>query len=295
MKKVLFIINPRAGQMRANKKLVDIISVFSSEGYECTVHVTSKSNEAKEICVHRAASFDLVVCIGGDGTLNEVVSGLIEIDKKIPVGYIPAGSTNDFASSLEISKDVVQAAKNIVGGTAREIDVCSFNGRSFLYIASFGAFTMASYKTPQNTKNLLGHMAYVLEGIREIPSIKSIHAKIETVDRTFEGDYVFGAISNSTSVGGLLTLDSNLVDMSDGLFEVMIIKTPKTPIELSQIITALNSSKYDNCNSIVFCSSPYAKVTCEKDLSWTLDGEYQKGETTNEFKILDHAVKFVLN
>ena len=207
MKKMLFILNPCAGTKKANRFLADILDAFNRAGYQTQVYVTAGNKDATHAVKQFAPGMDLVVCCGGDGTFNETVAGLLETGLSIPVGYIPAGSTNDFASSLKLPLHPLDAARVIIEGTPQPLDIGSFNGRYFSYVASFGAFTKASYTTPQSVKNALGHTAYVLEGIKEIASIRKMPVRLELDGEVVEDDYIFGAICNSTSVGGILTLD----------------------------------------------------------------------------------------
>ena len=201
MKKLLLIMNPCSGTKKANHVLADIINILNRGGFDVTTYMTAARADATEVAAARATEFDVILCVGGDGTFNEVISGLYGAGSHTPVGYIPAGSTNDFANSLHLSKDLLQAAKDVVMGTPRPLDIGRFNDRYFSYIASFGAFTRASYATSQSLKNTLGHFAYILSGIKEVAAIRSKHLRVTTADGTvFEDDYIFGAVTNSTSV-----------------------------------------------------------------------------------------------
>ena len=272
MKRLLLIMNPAAGTKKANPHMPEILSVFERAGYACTVHVTQKQGDGTQLAMEGAGQADLVVCIGGDGTFNEVISGVVRAGVKTPIGYIPAGSTNDFAASLGLSKHVIQAAQDIVAGKPRAYDVGRFRDRYFTYVASFGAFARTSYATPQSVKNALGHLAYVLQGISDIPSIRPLHMRLELDDLVFEDDYIFGAVSNSTSVGGVLTLDESRVDLNDGLFELVLIKSPKDIFELSECIRALSAQDYSS-KMITFVSAPEVRAFSGETLDWTLDGE----------------------
>lgn len=293
MKKMLFVMNPHAGIRRAAWYLTDIISAFNRADYEVTVHMTAAEGDAAKVVEERAAGMDIVVCCGGDGTLNETVTGLLRAGVDVPVGYIPAGSTNDFASSLKLTTNTVQAAKDIVEGTAIPYDVGRFGDRYFAYVASFGAFTRVSYNTPQNVKNALGHTAYLLSGIQELSQIRKIHVRMELDEEVIEDDFIFGAISNSTSVGGILTLSPDQVDMGDGLFEVLLVRAPRNLTELSECIQAVQTQKYDNCNMITFRSTRRIRVFGEADLTWTLDGEKAEGQRSILVENLHHAVRLV--
>ena len=222
-----------------------------------------------------------------------MVSGVIESGIRVPIGYIPAGSTNDFASSLDIPKNILAAARDVVNGEPVSFDVGSFNGRNFSYVASFGAFTKASYATPQNVKNALGHLAYILEGINSIASIRKEHMIIEADGQIYEDDYIFGAISNSTSLAGILTLNPKLVDMSDGRFELLLVKAPNDLIDLAEIVYMLNSQNYES-NKLVFINGSEFKIHADKDTSWSLDGEYQEGCEEIEIKNLHHAIELMM-
>ena len=259
MRKLLFLVNPNAGQRRVNKSLTEIIGVFNEGGYEVTVFLTTGPGSGTRIVQERAADYDLVVCAGGDGTLNETITGVLRAGADCPVGYIPCGSTNDFASTLKLSTDVVQAAKDIMMGAPVEYDVGRWGDRYFVYIASFGAFTRVSYTTPQNLKNALGHLAYVLSGIQELPQIRNIPMALELDGQVLDGEYLFGAVSNSTSVGGVFTLDSRQVDLRDGKFEVILVRMPRDMTELTQCATALQNHTYD-CAAITFRSVSRLKV-----------------------------------
>lgn len=272
MKKLLFVMNPNAGTRKAKRFLADILDVFSRAEYTVIVHITAERGDATRVVQRYAQAVDLIVCCGGDGTFNEAVSGLMQSGAPTPIGYIPAGSTNDFATSLNLPTDPVDAARNIVNGHAVRYDVGQFDDRYFTYVASFGAFTRTSYATPQNVKNVLGHTAYLLEGIKDLSQIRPLHIKMELDSETVEDDFIFGSISNSTSVGGILTLDASQVNLSDGAFEIMLVRAPQKAGELTECIQALKAKRYD-CRMVTFRTSAHIRVTSETDLVWTLDGE----------------------
>ena len=292
MRKLLFLVNPNAGQRRVNKSLTDIIGIFNEGGYEVTVFLTNGPGSGTQIVQERAKDYDLVVCAGGDGTLNETVTGVLRAGAVCPVGYIPCGSTNDFASTLKLSTDVVQAAKDIMMGAPVEYDVGRWGDRNFVYIASFGAFTRVSYSTPQNLKNALGHLAYVLSGIQELPQIRNIPMALELDGQVLDGEYLFGAVSNSTSVGGVFTLDASQVDLRDGKFEVILVRMPRDMAELTQCATALQNHTYD-CAAITFRSASRLRVHQDPALLWTLDGERAEGGDVVEIENLHRAIRLV--
>ena len=292
MKKMLFIMNPFAGQKKANKYLPDILSVFCQAGYDVTVHMTSGTGDATAATQRLGDEVDLVVCCGGDGTLNETITGLLRSNLSTPIGYIPAGSTNDFASSLKLSGNPLQAARDIVEGSPKTYDVGQFGQRYFSYVASFGAFTRTSYTTPQSIKNALGHTAYVLSGISEISQIRKEHVRFELDGETVEDDFIFGAICNSTSIGGILTLDPKKVNMDDGLFEILLVRTPKNLVEVHECIQALQSQEY-NCGMITFRSASRATIYADPEMLWTLDGEREEGHDRVEVRNIHQAIRLV--
>ena len=292
-KKALIIMNPCSGTNRANKYLTEIVEIFTVNDYFCTVMTTTKRGDGTIYAREYGKHFDLIACIGGDGTFNEVVSGVMQAGLRIPIGYIPAGSTNDFASSLHIPKNIVQAAKNIVHGEPVAFDVVSFNGRSFSYVASFGAFTKTSYNTPQNVKNALGHLAYILDGITSIASIRAEHMAIEADGVTYEDDYIFGAISNSTSIAGILTLKPELVDMSDGLFELILVKAPRDLIEVADLAHLVTTQNYES-SMLTFVNAKEFRIHASRETSWTLDGEYQEGCEEILVENKHHAINLMI-
>ncbi|MGN1307346.1 MAG: diacylglycerol/lipid kinase family protein [Faecousia sp.] len=295
MKKLLILMNPCSGKKKANRVLAEIIDILNRGSFDVTAYMTAARGDATTVAAERAAEFDVLLCIGGDGTFNEVISGLYSVGSKTPVAYIPAGSTNDFANSLKLSKDLLQAARDVVEGTPRPLDIGRFNDRYFSYIASFGAFTRASYATSQSLKNALGHFAYILSGVKEIASIRSKHLRLTLADGTvFEDDYIFGAISNSTSVAGLLTLAPDLVDMNDGLFEVLLIRKPKNPLELSDCVLALTTQDY-NTPMLTMASSERVEIEAPEDMDWTLDGERADGAAHCTVENLRSAVNVITN
>ena len=291
MKKMLFIMNPCSGQKRANRYLPDILSMYNRAGYDITVHMTAGPGDGDETVRRLGPGMDVVVCCGGDGTFNEVISGLLHSGQDIPVGYIPAGTTNDFASSMKLPTNIMRAARAILDGTPVAYDAGKFGDRYFSYVASFGAFTRASYSTPQDIKNALGHTAYVLEGIQELSQIRKEHVRMDIDGRIVEDDFLFGAISNSTSVGGILTLDPGQVDMRDGLLEILLVRAPRNLAEISECIQAVKAQKY-NCEMITFCSSPRITVYADADMPWTLDGEREDGHS--EVKVENQHLAFRL-
>ena len=292
MKKMLFVMNPFAGQKRANRFLPDILSLYNRAGYDVTAYMTGGQGDAIQAVRRQAPDMDLIVCCGGDGTLNETVSGVLRSGADVPIGYIPAGSTNDFASSMKLSTNIMQAAQDILDGTPTSYYLGDCGGRYFSYVASFGAFTRSSYVTPQNIKNALGHTAYLLDGIQELSQIRKEHVRMELDGQVVEDDFLFGAISNSTSVGGILTLDPKQVDMGDGQFELLLVRMPRDLIELSECIRAVQTQQY-NCSVITFIPASHVRVTASPAMAWTLDGEREPGHDVVEAENLHHAIRLM--
>lgn len=272
-KKLYFIYNPLAGKGNVRGKLYEIIQALASAEYEVTVYPTREPKDATERVENLPEDYDLVVCCGGDGTLDEVVTGMMHREHKIPVGYIPAGSCNDFARSLQIPGNMQQAAEIAVQGENFAVDVGSLNERNFIYVAAFGIFTDVSYTTKQGMKNVLGHMAYILEGMKRLTSVKSYYLKVTSEEMCFEGDFLFGMVTNSRSVGGFKSIVGKNVVFDDGIYEVTFIQRPRNAIELQEILAALAISQIDTKYMYSFRSSRIV-VESEEPVPWALDGEY---------------------
>lgn len=294
MKKLLFVVNGHSGKGQIKNKLLDIIDIMIKEGYHVQVHTTQEREDATKVVREQAKYYDLVVCSGGDGTLDEAVTGMMQSEVRTPLGYIPAGSTNDFANSLEIPKDMIQAAKTAVLGVPFSCDVGEFNGDYFIYVAAFGIFTDVSYATSQELKNALGHVAYILEGAKRLHTIKSYHMRVEYDGSEIEGDFLLGMITNSTSVGGFKNMTGKDVKLDDGMFEVTLIHKPKNIIELNTIIASLTNLK-DETDLIDSFRADSVKFYSEEEIPWTLDGEF--GGDHKEVQIKDHckAVDIMIN
>ena len=296
-KKLLFVMNPKAGLMQAPKYMAEIIESFSGAGYLTQVLMTRGMGDARDFAAEYGGTVDTVVVSGGDGTLNGVIDGLISAGLKTPIGYIPAGSTNDFASSIGLPKSIPACVERIINGTVQPIDIGSFNGRYFSYVASFGAFTSTTYSVPQNIKIILGHSAYVMAGIKELAHIKSIHARITLEKGTpdeeiHEGDYILGGVCNSRSIGGIVNLEKLDVDMNDGLMEVLLIRIPKDLIELSDTTASILGGTFKS-HQIEKYSAKNITFEIEEDTHWTLDGEYEKGSRVCEIKTLESAISLI--
>lgn len=273
MKKMLFVFNPHSGKGQIRQHLVTILDTFVKSGYEVTVHPTQARNDAYEKISARCGDFDAVVCSGGDGTLNETIKALMAEKKNIPLGYIPSGTMNDFASSLGIPKDMPEAAARIAQGELVTVDTGSFNGEYFTYIAAFGAFTDVSYETSQQMKNMFGSLAYIMEGMKRLNTARSYHVSVTHDGETIEDDFIFGMTSNSTSVGGFKGLGGTEVLLDDGVFEVFLIRFPKNLAEFQMTINALLKRELDAKYFISF-KTGHVEFHSDGDLPWTLDGEF---------------------
>ena len=273
MKRMLFVYNPNSGMGLLKPKLSDVIDTFVKGGYEVTVYPTQRSQDAVRKVSEYTEEYDLVTCSGGDGTLDEVVTGMMMRENKTPIGYIPAGTTNDFASSLHISKNMLEAADTVVNGVPFACDVGEFNEDYFVYIAAFGLFTDVSYETKQSMKNVLGHLAYILEGTKRIFNIPSYRIKVTHDGETIEDEFIYGMVTNSRSVGGFKGITGKNVVFDDGKFEVTLFKTPRNPMELNEILGALALRKINPKRMYSFKTNEVHFET-EEEIPWTLDGEF---------------------
>lgn len=273
MKKMLFIYNPNSGMGLLKPKLSDVLDIFVKGGYEVTVYPTQKYHDAVRKMGEYEEQYDLVACSGGDGTLDEVVTGMMKREDKVPIGYIPAGTTNDFASSLHISKNMLEAADTVANGVPFACDVGEFNEDYFVYIAAFGLFTDVSYETKQSMKNVLGHLAYILEGTKRIFNIPSYRIKVTHDGETIEDEFIYGMVTNSRSVGGFKGITGKNVVFDDGKFEVTLFKTPRNPMELNEILGALALRKINPKRMYSFKTNEVHFET-EEEIPWTLDGEF---------------------
>ena len=286
MKKLLFIYNPRAGMERIRSNLLDIIDVFTKAGYTVTAYPTQGQGDAERAVMEMEEKYELIVCSGGDGTLDEVVSGLLRAGRNdLPLGYVPAGSTNDFAASLGIPSGMRAAAQVVMNGTPRACDVGFINGKSFIYVVAFGVFTDVSYETRQDLKNLLGHMAYLLEGARKLSEIRSWEMTIKGDETELSGEFLYGMVTNSNSVGGFKGITGGNVDLSDGVFEVTLIRKPPDVMEMGGILAALANRSIHSDYVINFKTRRLELISTD-EVSWTRDGEY--GGSFREVVIENH-------
>ena len=296
MRKIFFIYNPHAGREQIGSKLNEIIRILAGHNNELTVVPTIGFRDAQERIENLRDDYDLVVCSGGDGTLDEVVTGMMKrpLEKRIPVGYIPAGTANDFARSLQIPRNMTEAATVAMVGKRFACDIGSFNQDTFVYIASFGIFTDVSYSTKQEVKNVLGHMAYVLEAMKSLVNIKSYQMKVSCDEIEFEGDFLFGMVTNSTSVAGFQGLVRNEVVFDDGVYEVTFIRRPKNPMEIQELLSAMIDAKLNSDYMYSFRTKKLV-IESEEAVPWTLDGEFggehQRVVIENNQKAIEIIIK----
>ena len=293
MRKLLYIYNPAAGRKTAKINLSDVLEVFARQGYEITVHPTQAPGDAVQAAREQGPTHDRVVCCGGDGTLNETVRGLLELPWELrPVlGYIPAGTTNDFSRTLELPKALPELAETAGAGVPRPIDVGEAQGNPFTYVAAFGLFTDVSYSTPQASKNLLGHFAYVLEGMGKLASIPSFHMRVTSTEgHDIEGDYIYGMVGNTVSVGGLVSLPRDKVLLDDGRFEVILIRRPENGKDWQSILTALTTLELVEDGAVTGFSAGDITFTCDTPVAWTVDGEFGGEQTVTRVKNLPRAI-----
>lgn len=294
MGRMLFIVNPRAGKAQIRSHFLDIVDIFVKAGWQVEVHTTQEPLDAVRTARERGEAADMVVCSGGDGTLSETISGMAKLDRPPVLGYIPAGSTNDFASSLQIPSNMAKAAENVVTGKPYAVDIGHFcQERNFVYVAAFGLFTEVSYMTPQEKKNLLGHQAYMLEGMKSLTNIKAYGMTLESEEMSLEGDFVFGMITNTISVGGFKGLVKRDVSLNDGLFEVLMIRMPKTPLELKDILSSM-ILKEEQSEYVYRFKTSRLRITSREPVDWVLDGEFGGSRTDVEIENLTQKIRIII-
>lgn len=292
-KKLLMIVNPMAGRSKSRGPLFDAAAALSQAGYLLSIHNTTSPDDAAETAAARGADYDTVVAVGGDGTLNQVVSGLMRLENRPLLGYIPQGSTNDFAASLRIPSEPDAAAAKIARSRPCHLDIGSWNGRHFVYVASFGAFARSSYAAPQAAKNALGHFAYILEGMKDLNSLRPYKIRLTADGEVLDGEYLFGAVCNSTSIGGLMKLDPERVVLDDGKFELLLIPSPRTPLDLQNLVLALLNQQYDR-EGLVFRHVSSIHLETREELPWSLDGEYAASTPVVEIENCRRALAMLL-
>lgn len=293
MKKLLFVFNPYSGKAQIKNKLLEILKIFVKYEYSVEVFPTAKAGDAREIIEKRGIEFDRIVISGGDGTLNESINGIMKIkkEKRPYLGYIPAGTTNDFASNLKIPKNMIKAAEIAVSGEKFSCDVGCFGEKNYLYVAAFGAFSDVAYDTPQMNKNYFGQLAYVLEGIKKLHNLKSYKLNVITEEKNFSGEYIFGMASNSNYIAGMKAKSSLNAQLNDGLFEILLIKYPKNILDFQMIISDLLTQNFSSDNFVLFKTNK-AQFVFDKEAPWTIDGEYGGSLSKIEIGLENNAVDF---
>ena len=291
---MLLIYNSRAGKGSFLARLPEVIDMFVKGGFRVEVYPTQAAGDAIEKVSHIPGYISLVVAAGGDGTLDEVVTGLLKSGRDVPLGYIPVGSTNDYAASLKLSFNVLEAVGDILGGEPQAVDMGEFNNEIFVYVAAFGAFTDVSYDTNQDMKNLFGHIAYIMEGVRRIGDIKSYDLRVEVDGELHEGSYIYGMVTNSVSVGGFKGITGKNVLLDDGVFEVLLIHTPKNVLELQEIVTTLLSGNMDS-SLIEFYRTDQVRFWSKEEISWTMDGEYGGAHSYVDIRNRHQCVRIIMD
>lgn len=294
MKKLLFVYNPKSGKGQLASDLMEILNLFAHNGYQMVVHPTQRALDAYETILREAPDYDLLVLSGGDGTLNECVRALMALppEKRPPVGYIPSGTVNDFASSRHISKKALDAARDIMTGRRFTCDIGGFQDSFFSYVAAFGAFTDVAYGTSQAKKNHLGNMAYLLEGAKRLPSLKTYHLTVETDDASIQGDFIYGMVANTTSVGGF-HLRADDISLNDGLCEVILIKASSGPANVAGLLSAILVQDFSS-EHLVYLKTKNARIACDHPIPWTLDGEYGGEHQTVQIHNHSRALTFMV-
>lgn len=293
-KKLLFVYNPHSGKQAVSRRLAQIVDIFTAAGYDVTCHPTQARLDCMDVVAEQARYYDRIVVSGGDGTLNEAVNGYMKAGCQNPMGYIPFGSTNDFSHSAGIPVQPLKAAQTAINGNPISCDLGSLNGRYFTYVAGFGTLAEVSYSTPQDIKNALGFSAYLLEGIAALPSIESFDLEYETEERRGGGEYLLGLVTNTLHVAGFKNILSSNVLLNDGLFEVLLVKKPKSAADLQKIAASILSRNFDN-ECIECFKTSEIKVTAEKPLAWTIDGENGGEHKISRIKIHERALLIMSN
>lgn len=293
MKEMLFIVNPKAGRTTLKNCLIDVIDIFCKNDFRVRIYLTQGVGDAARVVEEEGDGYDLIVCAGGDGTLGNTIAGFMESGLKKPLGYIPCGTTNDYAKSLEIPKESIEAAEIIVKASPFSVDIGDMNGNYFVYVAAFGLFSDTSYSTPQNMKNIFGHAAYVLQGIKSLVNVPTYNLTIEFDGMVYTGEFIYGMISNSVSIGGYRNIVSRGVEFDDGLFEVVLVRKIQNPADLQRIINALLLGDTNEKNMLAFRAN-HIIIDSDIPIAWSLDGEYGGENTHAEISIHNKAVDLLV-
>ena len=298
MKKLLYIYNPNAGRQRSLEVLPEVLGALSTQGYLLTVFPTTGPGKAMEAALTLSRDHDRIVCCGGDGTMNEVVSGLLQLpeEDRPLLGYLPMGSANDFARNLNLPKTVVEQTVLAAKGEGHFVDIGDSSGHPFTYVTAFGLFTEVSYSTPQNMKNMLGHFAYLLEGAGQLKNVPSYHMSVTTDDgREIEGDFIYGMVGNTVSVGGVMSLPKDLVKLDDGLFEVLLVRKPRHVKDWQDIINFLTDLRIPRSGAVETFTAKEIRFRCDRPVAWTVDGEFGGEREETVVKVLPRSIRVVRN
>ncbi len=291
---ILMIVNPCAGRMRGKRYADMLESRMKRSGIQIErCETTEEENGAGYAASAAARGCTRIICIGGDGTLNAVLNGMLGSGKALPVTYIPAGTTNDFARTLQLPKRISSMQRMLTAGHDRKLDAGRFNDMYFSYVASFGTFTKCSYATPRSMKRVLGHLAYVLEGIKDIAALEARPLSVKTDEAAFVGEYVFGAFSNTVSIGGMLHYDGDMVDMNDGKLEMLLIRKPESLGEVHRLLRALRSSSFED-PLFDFAASSAFRLHSASGFDWSIDGEYAAGGRDVAISCVKSAVRITV-
>lgn len=299
-KELLFLVNPKAGKSEVKQVLMELVDILIKAGWKVVIHTTQYAGEVSDKIRAEGQQYAMVVCAGGDGTLNEAVRGLIQLERQPVLGYIPAGTTNDFATSLNLPKNNLLAAAEIVAtGVPFACDAGLFNQRPFVYVAAFGIFTEVSYSTPQQSKNTLGHAAYLLEGIKSLAEVKIHELVIVNDGEVISGEFWFGMVSNSLSVGGFKMNSKSKIEINDGLLEVVLVRKPRNVGELQGAIAALMRNEFTTLNELgATCLYAFRtkklQVFSKEPVPWTLDGEYGGDLDIVTISVKPHAYRIMV-
>ena len=295
MGKTLLIVNPCSGKAKMKTELLNVVNILSADGSLVTVYPTKARGDATEFAAGvKENEYEKIVVCGGDGTLNEVITGIMRSGIQCTLGYIPSGTLNEWSSGLQISRSIKRAAEDITTGKKIRLDIGKFGDKYFSYTASFGAFTKTTYTVPQDIKNMFGHFAYLLEGVKDLETLCPYPMKITADGEVFEGEYLFGAVCNSTSIAGLMKLSPDAVDLCDGQFELMLVPVPKTPLQLQRTIRAIVYEEYETSNALIFRHVRHVTAESDGSIPWTLDGEYAPGVPKIEIGIEDNGIQMMI-
>ncbi|MGI5888805.1 MAG: diacylglycerol/lipid kinase family protein [Oscillospiraceae bacterium] len=300
-KRMLFVINPKAGVAAVRENVLDIIGIYCRAGYDVSTYVTEKRKDATQYVTECGADYDIIVVCGGDGTMHEVADGILNLDydKRPPLGVMPGGSVNDFASTLGMPDDLIECAKRICNGKVIYCDAGMVNEYRFIYCTAFGWFTEISFETPQYLKNAIGNLAYALQGIKDFPSYRYRRIKVEYDDGTIEGDYAIGVVSNTTSIAGMRKLFDHVSELNDGKLELMLIRFPNNIADFTTAMNIINQREKLDPEAIkgfgTLLKTSWARITCESPTTWLADGEDGGTHESAEIKVLKGALPVITN